>query len=159
MENDIVIVAPHPDDEIIGCHSFLKDVTCICFGTPMSQAELYRLSDAFMCATIQAKEPKVENLPKAGLYLFPDPYFETHPLHRQWGLVGELMMRQYGYHVLFYTVNMRAPYIFEVPHPEEKRKALDIMYPEKSDLWVYEHKYFLFEGYCEWKIGGYKWED
>jgi hypothetical protein len=45
---------------------------------------------------------------------------------------------------------MTAPYIKEVEKPEEKEELLNKVYPDQKDLWKYEKKYVLFEGYCKW---------
>jgi hypothetical protein len=45
---------------------------------------------------------------------------------------------------------MNAPYIHEVNLPDDKKYLLDQVYPDQKDLWKYDYKYFLFEGYCKW---------
>jgi hypothetical protein len=150
---DVMIIAPHPDDEIIGCYSFLDRAACICYCSPMGQKELYDRASIFGCETRSINEDS-KILRNQAILLFPDPYFETHPTHRQWGAIGEQILRRHrNLRVIFYSVNMQAPYIFEAPNPKKKRALLNTVYPEKSDLWKYDHKYFLFEGYCEWMLG------
>ena len=85
------------------------------------------------------------------ILFFPDPIYETHPLHRQWGYAGEMMART-GHNVLFYNTTMTAPYIHEVYLSEEKHKALNETYRSQRSLWKWDHKYFLFEGYNSWKF-------
>ena len=81
--------------------------------------------------------------------MFPDPVYENHPLHRQYGMMGESMARQ-GLDVTFYTTQMNAPYIREVKDSAAKKSLLNTVYFGQSSLWEYDHKYFLFEGYCKW---------
>ena len=83
------------------------------------------------------------------VFYFPDPIYEKHPLHRRWGSVGEDLARR-GMNVIFYNTNMNAPYIHEVINVSGKESLLNTIYPSQSDLWKYEKKYVLFEGYCQW---------
>ena len=64
-------------------------------------------------------------------------------------MMGESMARQ-GLDVLFYTTQMNVPYIREVQDSGAKKVLLNSVYFGQSSLWEYEHKYFLFEGYCKW---------
>ena len=86
---------------------------------------------------------------KENTFYFPDPIFETHPCHRAHGAVGESFARG-GFDVVFYTTNMTAPYVHEVKNPTLKDAKLSKCYPSQKDLWKYEKKYILFEGYCKW---------
>jgi len=40
--------------------------------------------------------------------------------------------------------------LIEIPDSEEKKKALNECYPNKSDLWKFDWRYFLFEGYTNY---------
>jgi len=149
-----IIVAPHPDDEIIGCFEILKKYkTLVIYG---ANAEKERREEAMKLkefVDIKAQlflesipNPFINN--KTTLY-FPDPIYEVHPDHRRWGIIGESIARL-GFNVIFYSVNMQAPYIHEVKKSKEKEKLLQDVYPSQSDLWKYEKKYVLFEGRCQW---------
>lgn len=164
-----VIVAPHRDDEIIGCFGIIMSnfpkVVLFCDGEKEDSDD--RLSKYLNLNVIKGIGGYAQTTPSSdvvnmvfGLYekfddvvaLFPDPYFETHPRHRALGVLGELMLRESNIPVWFYSTNMKAPYIHEVKFPESKKEALNAVYPDKADLWKYDHKYFLFEGYCQWLI-------
>jgi hypothetical protein len=86
------------------------------------------------------------------LFYFPDPYFEFHPDHRKWGSYGEELLRQGFNNVIFYNINMQAPYIHEVEDCKGKRRLLEKIYPSQKNLWKFDAKYYLFEGYCKWII-------
>jgi hypothetical protein len=145
-----IIVAPHPDDEIIGCYSILMKHDVLV---------LYANLDAVMLAPEflkfhykQCKESLFEGYINRGVrFYFPDPYFETHHEHRRWGAFGEHLLRT-GEDVVFYSVNMQAPYVHDCPNVAHKSYCLNRVYSDKNDLWKYDHKYFLFEGYCKWII-------
>ncbi len=153
-----VIIAPHPDDEIIGCYHVLN--TClnsgtklyVCYGIdPDHDPSCRKAAKAFQFTPLDGESPDgLTCIREAARVYAPDPYFETHPQHRRWGHLAESRLRTGNKGVVFYSVNMQAPYIFEVDNPEDKLRALDECYPEKSELWQFDHRYFLFEGYCSW---------
>lgn len=148
MKGPYVIIAPHADDEIIGCHTLLtqglvSDVF-FCMDTGMEETLLSAQKFGFVVHHIN-ELPMSNNC----VYLFPDHTHELHPLHRHFGNMGEIMLRD-GYEVLFYSTNMNAPYIHEVLYPEMKRRDLEQCYSRKKSLWEYDHRYFLFEGYVKW---------
>lgn len=160
---DIFIMAPHRDDEIIGCYEILKTglVQAVIFlgeeKPSDEQVRKYFNLPYMACVKDITSMPEVlktiSNLDLDIVFMFPDVYFETHPVHRTWGGVGEVCKRNGLVNVWFYNTNMTAPYIREVSDPKGKREALEYLYPEKADLWKYDHKYFLFEGYCSWIMG------
>jgi len=156
MSKEFIIIAPHPDDEIIGCYEELvkKDrPPIIIYGPETEQKrreEALKLKE-FTDIKVQLFQASVPpNLLIAeNSFMFPDPVYEIHPLHRQYGIIGESMARQ-GLDVTFYTTQMNAPYIRETKDSGAKKSLLNSVYFGQSSLWEYDHKYFLFEGYCKW---------
>lgn len=151
-----IIVAPHPDDELIGCYKVLKDnssVVVIYGGeTPSDRREEAKnLKKFFENVHVQLFQNSIppDLINKENIFYFPDPTTEVHPLHRAYGFQGESIARA-GFKVVFYTTMMNAPYIHEVEDPKDKKMYLESCYPSQSDLWKYENKYYLFEGYCKW---------
>lgn len=162
MHSHVLIVAPHGDDEIIGCFELIeklnterKEVRVLYpedrtpptwTANPLCIVPLIgkSLCGSYLDETVQ------KNM--GILYVFPDPVYETHPTHRKYGALGENLLRK-GLDVMFYSVNMQAPYIREVKNPGRKKEMLNLYYSDKSDLWEYDHKYFLFEGQCQWVKG------
>jgi hypothetical protein len=154
-----IVVAVHPDDEIIGAFKYLSDPTKSITVIYSGNTDLARREEALELKehvpTIKAQLFQL-NIPTVFLdrkntFLFPDPIYETHPDHRMWGMQGEMLARN-GFDVIFYTVNMLAPYIHELSETERKQKEelLNKVYSTQKDLWEYEKKYILFEGYCKW---------
>jgi len=156
-KGEVIIIAPHPDDEIIGCHEVLRNkdlsITVIYSGnTPAKRREeAMTLKNVCENVKIQAFHNMIPSpfLNLKNIFYMPDPIYEVHPDHRMWGVGGESMARD-GFNVVFYSINMSAPYIHQVRIPEEKENFLNVVYPSQSDLWKYEKKYVLFEGYCKW---------
>ena len=156
IDRDLIIVSPHPDDEIIGAYKYLTlhNVSPIVIYSGELDAErkesALKLKEHINCRLqlfqMTIPQPFLHN---ENLYLFPDPSYELHPSHRAWGFMGEQMARG-GFDVIFYSTNMNAPYIHEVPEPQKKRELLNKVYPDQKSLWEFDHKYFLFEGYSKW---------
>jgi LmbE family N-acetylglucosaminyl deacetylase len=146
----VAIWAPHPDDEIIGCYSVLatKSVDEVYYG--IVDDGCYKSSSMFHFPFCFADPVKIQSLTWDILYA-PDPYFDNHPDHQWFGHLAQRLFRQGRINrLIHYTTQMSASYISEVLNPTKKRDALNECYPEKSDLWRYDHRYWLFEGYCEW---------
>lgn len=152
-----VIIAPHPDDEIIGCFEQINNaanqlVIIYSGDTDADRREtVLKLKDNINHLKIQLFQQSVPQtfLDRANRFFFPDPIYEIHPKHREWGIMGEQLART-GFNVTFYNTMMNAPYIHEVNLPNDKKYLLDTVYPDQKSLWEYDHKYFLFEGYNKW---------
>jgi len=160
MSNDreIIIIAPHPDDEIIGCYEIFRDedIRPIIIYTSvineMRKEETKRLKN-YAGVSLQLYLHKIPSklLSLENRFYFPDPIYEIHPEHRKWGAIGENLLRR-GLDVIFYNVNMQAPYIHEVKDPDNKLEFMENVYPSQRELWGSDAKYFLFEGRCKWLV-------
>lgn len=155
-----IIIAPHADDEVIGCFDVLmsKTVTTVLYGNEKELDQSAKSANAFKFNP-EVFDPELlrsKAHPQMMLF-FPDPNYELHPDHKMFGNLGIEYNRQ-GLNVVFYVTNMLAPYIFERKDPEKKMAFLNNVYHWKKDLWQYDYKYFLFEGYAkyyfntDWKI-------
>jgi LmbE family N-acetylglucosaminyl deacetylase len=143
----IAIWAPHADDEIIGCYHVLmsKEKVQVYYGG-MIEDGCKRASRLF-----GFEFHHLGNLAHPWDVVYaPDPNVDMHPEHQRIGGLAQQLFRAGKIRrVIHYCTTMQASYIFEVLDPEAKRSALDQCYPEKADLWRYEWKYVLFEGYNE----------
>jgi len=144
--NDVIIVAPHADDELIGCFEVLESgiVTGVVVPNEMAAREIIPCSVAYGFRILNMKS-LMGTWTNDPVFLFPDPFNELHPKHKYLGAKGLEFFRE-GRNVLFYTTSMNTTYLRETIYAEKKRDLLNRFYPEKSTLWEYDHKYFLFEG-------------
>ena len=155
---EIIVMSPHCDDEIIGCWEILSDPNMspiIIYTENMEQKrreEALKLKE-FVNVKYQLfyKSIPPNLLDPKNIFYFPDPVYETHPTHRLQGNVGEQLVRS-GFDVVFYSINMQAPYCHEVGNPSAKEDLLNKVYPSQKDLWKYDARYYLFEGRCRWII-------
>jgi len=157
FKHETIIVAPHPDDEIIGVYSILKNKKCIIIYSGDTsndrREEAAKLNQHFdIKGQLYQNNIPMNFINPNTTFYFPDPIYESHPDHRKWGMIGESLLRS-GIDVIFYNTIMNAPYIHEVKEPEKKEELLNQVYPSQSSLWKYDHKYFLFEGRCKWIMG------
>ncbi len=156
-DKNIIIVAPHPDDEIIGCFEVVSNYpTLIVYGadTPsLRREEAMKIKEKFDVKAqmfLNTIPPPWLTL-KNSVFFFPDPIYENHPAHRAWGAYGEQLARV-GQNVVFYNTIMNAPYIHEVKNFHTKKEVLDEFYKSQKNMWTWEHKYWIFEGYNSWKF-------
>jgi len=145
-----VIIAPHPDDELIGCFTLIRArvVSKVYYivGDKKRLAKAQKLGKKmeFETKTITLTElftNKIE-LEKNEICLIPD-IRDKHPLHKRVSILGRRI-----HPVGYYTVDMNTDYIWELPEKlrKEKKRFLDKFYPDQKSLWKNDWKYFLFEG-------------
>jgi hypothetical protein len=150
----VIIVAPHPDDEVIGLFELLETSNpIIIYSGDLDESR--RQTALKLKDSVSVKAQMFLNMipstfiNKDHIIYTPDPVYETHPKHRYWGQIGESIART-GVEVIFYSVSMNAPYIHEVKESKKKEELLNKVYPDQKGLWEYEKKYILFEGRCRW---------
>jgi len=149
-----IIIAPHPDDEIISSFEVLKEGSIIIYDgeTPLERREeAMKLKDEIQVIQLFLKSIPTNLMNDKVTFYFPDPIYENHPLHRQWGMLGEGLARS-KCDVIFYTTNMNTPYIHELSDSDKQKKEdlLNKVYPSQKLLWASEKKYIIFEGRCKW---------
>jgi len=144
---DITILAPHPDDEVIGCYSLLdvwNSGTVVYFAwNPQRKAEAIKSGEEIGHNTVFSSldDPGIKG---SDVLLVPS-IADNHPLHQA---VNHLSYTMKANTRVFYSTEKNIS--FE-PLPEEmverKTKHLNLFYPSQRGLWDRDQKYVLFEGF------------
>jgi len=153
-----VIIAPHVDDEVIGCYDILNNPKNKCiivysdFDITAKRAnEMLAVKNEFENIMMFYRAREIPQMMLDGKHLlhFPDPHFETHPDHKLIGNKGMELFHK-GLPIFFYSVNMEAPYIYKVKDPGDKQGKMNMLFQSQKEMWAYEAKYYLFEGHCQY---------
>ena len=139
------ILAPHCDDELIGCYTLLKarSISKVYYFFDFTET---RIAEARNCASIFGFEPifvsDPENLKLDGMVLMPS-LVDSHPHHK-------LIRRCYSrYHTKnFYHADLDTILNKNVLSSEDqadKLSALNEIYPSQKALWDSNASYYLFE--------------
>lgn len=147
----MILIAPHADDEVIGCSKLLWQITKVVY---VEEMDKQRESEAVgLCSNFDIEGRFLDgdvNLLAAVLqepgndYIVPSP--EGHPLHSTVYWMAHRLCRQKSLWV--YSVYMSDYFIYEL-RPETaqaKKETLDKFYPSQKRLWEYDARYYLFEG-------------
>lgn len=163
VDRGIWILAPHPDDEVIGVSGLIsysvthdsENVGVIHNTMGMRESvdtrlkEAIRLADNYRLGCEIAKSRGdllaiLRDCNRDGHLVFtPDP-IEPHPYHKLCTAMVDSVVSPQS--IFYYTTTMDVPYIWDASNIR-KKWMLDTFYPSQRTLWEKEWKYFLFEGY------------
>lgn len=141
-----LVLAPHPDDELIGCWSVRDLISHVWF----AEHEASRMAEATAVASHFRWEVLTGELviPAGITTLLMPAITDSHPLHKEVNRRYRGLSRSSSTNVKFYSVDLQDnPRKVELPALEQvaKRKALDFFYPSQGSLWESNNSYFLFE--------------
>jgi len=151
-----IVIAPHPDDEVIGCHTMLSardviEVWYVWWDTDR-QKEALKCSDLFLFRPVflSGVEGLLERLKTidvsiVGLVL-PSPG-DDHYQHKQAYYIVSACLPMVRIRV--YSTGMKEWFVRKASDSTGKRCALDCCYPSQASLWKYDYRYFMFEGMVE----------
>jgi hypothetical protein len=148
------ILAPHLDDEVIGCFHVLDTIDRIFYFT-----DDYRV-DAIKADPRYSKwEADSVGRIVAGDTVFVPSRFDLHPLHHLVRRIGLLLPAR----LMYYSVEMNTPWLEEELRPREKEALFRELYPRERERLV-DHKYWLFRSVqpfdeITWASVGWKFEE
>lgn len=143
MKN-VVIFAPHIDDEVIGCWSVLSadrvsDVYYFYDITPDRQLEAEACAKLYNFAPHFVEAGDIIKLPEQCILFLPN-IADNHINHKQVNIFG----RSFAAEKKFYSVDMNVPFrVLTEIDSTLKRRDLAILFP--SQLVLKDEKYHLFE--------------
>lgn len=150
-KRDLIVIAPHPDDELIGCFTLFdsKQVNAVIY---LEVEDQKRFEEAeHFCDVMCVESMYVPFLKDLSEYLYSSSQkfivpsvYDNHMLHKAVGAMFMHERAEYG----VYTVDMTSNYARELTKNDanNKRSLLDDCYPSQSSLWESDWKYWLFEG-------------
>lgn len=154
-----LIVAPHADDEILGCFSVMLDKAHDRTVLLLDEIDRMRLAEAWSsCKTLGAKlvlSPP-ENIATTFEAVYVPCRQDTHPAHRE----ANMRFREAATH--FYSTEMGEGAEYLGPSRAASKKFhLDKYYPSQRSLWAKNDKLWMFEGirqrdfetYQTWSFG------
>lgn len=155
-----IVLAPHLDDEIIGCYSVLDSVDQVIYfhddyrSVPGALPNLpYIVYEKYHPQTLNSI---FHSNPEKVVYL-PSKY-DYHPLHRKVRAIG----MSWPGKKMFYSVEMNTPWLEEEANPSGKRKLFQRLYPGELETISKSDKYFFFKSiapYDDLIWASVKWED
>jgi hypothetical protein len=148
-----VVVAPHPDDELIGCyHLFRKKLVKKVLYYNLNRMSKARQKEAVnFCKDMGVEyniltDSSISELSKTETYLIP---FSTdhHPEHK-W--IHSLFKHHFT-NIGFYSIDMNNDFVRELDEKDKtaKKRMLDTYFPSQKSLWKSDWKYWMFEGIVE----------
>ncbi len=146
-----IIIAPHADDELIGCFQLLETgcINDVVYVERMPEerkqealvlCNYYGIGSVFLYGNVD----KLMRTVFGNCNFYIPSARDFHSLHI---LVHHLIRRRYNrdkIHV--YSVYMNDWFIDDTQNPLIKKQALDKFYPSQKSMWEHDHKFFLFEG-------------
>lgn len=139
-----IILAPHPDDEVIGCYSALVagDIDYVYYFfdlTEQRRAEA-EAAGAYFNFTPQFVDGDFpEGITDEDVLWVPS-IRDSHPHHRSVNLTFRAAAKR------FYSVEFsKRKRLLDEVERVEKRRVLDLLYPSQKELWESNASYYLFE--------------
>lgn len=151
----MIIIAPHPDDELIGCYSRLNsDCTSIKevwyvfdHKDPVRRIEAEHSADKFKFEPkfldgLAGLEASLGYLSRCGYNVIVPSIRDAHPQHKEVNRLTRHLATEFYSVDLDYAVGKRGLGLLE---SARKATQLDMIYPSQDYLWRHNASYYLFE--------------
>lgn len=157
-----IILAPHVDDEAIGCWQLLKN-NAISHVIYYFETDLLRKAEALKAAEKYKFEPIFFNIryDMSGrpitpttitddTTIFVPSVTDLHPDHKAMNKFGREVALAHNCNIIFYTIDMTSGWQQPLTASSRLEKRADLLelYPSQAALFENE-KYWLFEGYID----------
>lgn len=150
-----LIIAPHADDELIGCYSVLKQAkehaTTVLYLNELTDE---RVRETQLLANAMGFIPQYRSMdrPVPGFYdtVYVPSIRDWHKDHKE----ANRMWRELATH--FYSVDMQHGVYLGDTAAQAKHVLLDTFYPSQKQLWEGNAKYYLFEDIQERDFNVYR---
>jgi hypothetical protein len=149
----VLILAPHADDEVIGCWSVLLDPEVTVSVVYFFELTDERKAEALVCCASFGFDLEFADF---NTYEIPDGYHEVYvPSRKDWHADHKMVNAKYRNKATkFYSVDMACGKLVQVPRA--KQKLLNDIYPSQASLWENNDKYWLFEDIQETDYDEYR---
>jgi hypothetical protein len=142
---NVIILAPHIDDEVIGCYSKLSEVTDVYYFyecTKERKKEAKRVAKLFGYRVhFNAKIDKI-NFNKVKRVYAPGSY-DLHKDHKTVNKKIKQIHLEHSFELFFYSIDMNRKPVYLKKDSSKKKKLLDIF--KSQNTLFNDEKYFLFE--------------
>lgn len=147
-----IILAPHLDDEIIGCFSVLDTIDTIIYFHDDYRGDFIdsvcnTLTHQLHLPDGKIKYVRFDTIKMLGYIsnsddtIYIPSKYDYHPLHRKVRKVGLALPGK----KMFYSIEMNTPWLEEEEEPTAKRQLFIKMYPGEVKTLEKNDKYFLFK--------------
>lgn len=130
-----IILAPHLDDEVIGCYSIWSTLDRIYYFH-----QDYRANTLPDGRYMPWGSGTADTISEQDTVYLPSKY-DMHPLHRRVRCIGLSLPGK----KFFYNVEMNVPWLQEENNPKGKRRFFKNLYPLEYETINKSDKYFLFK--------------
>lgn len=149
-----MIIAPHVDDEVIGCYSLLAagNIEKVIYITDFEELTTDREAEALAASKMFGFTPifctldTVHHHTRLNSVLYIPNINDNHPHHKA---VNKYIRSRRGFggsDLIYYSIDMnRSPTLLSPEDRASKLNALQKLYPSQSALFESDAKYYLFE--------------
>ncbi|QRE00065.1 hypothetical protein [Burkholderia phage BCSR5] len=165
MPTKVLIIAPHVDDELIGCYSIIRKG----WGAAVNMAVPdYKVSVLWCNELTNVRRREALDFAE---HLHVTPYFGEQnalplseyneiyvPSIQDWHDDHKAVNRGWRHFAThFYSVDMKRGVYLGEEASKDKRRLLDSFYLSQSSLWQNDAKYYLFEDIRQQDFNIYEW--
>jgi len=142
-----IIIAPHIDDELIGCYSILNDIDEVYYFFDITEERKLEAINVgkkfnFDCYFNKSMEDIIFT---AEDIVYVTTSMDLHKDHKSINRLAKIAKNKYHFTLKYYSIDMnRKPKFLSKLHKQKKMNMYEL-YPSQKGLFDSDEKYFLFE--------------